>query len=355
MPWVASSERASKAARAMANPESTKASSVSSPTIPLNLAADLTTVPTRSLRRRSMSNLLRMGHCAPTVMQTLLDASDTEAEWLVKLTAGLPGGIGNTGAECGGVTAPLVIIGLRHARDPLHQGLPPFIDKGHDLLQRFASCHGTTLCREIRGTDRLPLRCVGAVRQAPELCAQTLSSDCAHVIPVASRDAYRRLYAHFVEKEFHCAHAVVQQVRHTKPVSQDMLDATAPFIGGTVLTGMTCSALTAGVMALGVALGEIERSRLRVLRMIGKMAAGGDAFADDVNKFNRTMNLGHQLATWFTGAFGSTQCRGITGCDFSRTVGVNQYIDTDRVARCQVIARQVAARVERMIGSALTR
>jgi hypothetical protein len=136
MPWVASSERVSNAARAAANPESSEASSVSSPTIPLNLAGKLTTVPTSTLLRRSMSNLLRMGHCAPTVMQTLLDASDTEAEWLVKLTAGLPGGIGNTGAECGGVTAPLVLIGLRHARDPMHDGLPPVIDKGHDLLQR---------------------------------------------------------------------------------------------------------------------------------------------------------------------------------------------------------------------------
>jgi hypothetical protein len=353
MPWVASFERASKAARAMANPESTKAASVSSPTIPLILAGNLATVSTSTLRRRSMSNLLRMGHCAPTVMQTLLDASDTEAEWLVRLTAGLPGGIGNIGAECGGVTAPLVLIGLRHARDPMHDGLPPVIDKGHDLLQRFAGCHGTTLCREIRGIDRLPLRCVGAVRQAPELCAQTLSSDCAHVIPAASRDAYRRLYAHFVKKQFHCAHAVLRRVRHTNPVSQDPLDATSPFIGGTVLTGMTCSALTAGVMALGVVVGEIERSRLRVLRMIGKMLVGGDAFADDVNKFNRTMNLGQQLAKWFTGAFGSTQCRAVTGCDFSTTDGVNEYIDTDGVARCQALASQVAARVERMIDTAV--
>jgi hypothetical protein len=313
----------------------------------------MTTVSTRSLRRRRLANLLRMGHCAPTVMQTLLDASDTEAAWLVKLTAGLPGGIGNTGAECGGVTAPLVLIGLRHARDPVHDGLPPVIDKGHDLLQRFAACRGTILCREIRGTDRLPLRCVGAVCHAPELCAQTLSSDCEHVIPAASRDAYRRLYAHFVAKEFHCAHAVLQQVRHTKLVSQDVLDATAPFIGGTILTGMTCSALTAGVMALGAALGEIEQSRLRVLRMIGTMAAGGDAFVDDLNAFNRTMNLGHQLAKWFTGAFGSTQCRNITGCDFSTPVGVNQYIDTDGVAQCQLISLQVAARVERMIDAAI--
>jgi hypothetical protein len=105
-------------------------------------------------------------------------------------------------------------------------------------------------------------------------------------------------------------------------------------------------------MVLGLAIGEIEGSRLRVLRMIGKMAAGSDAFADDVNKFNRTMNLGDRLAKWFTGTFGSTQCRGITGCDFSTTAGVNQYIDADGVARCQVIAQQVAARAERMIDSA---
>jgi protein-S-isoprenylcysteine O-methyltransferase Ste14 len=66
-------------------------------------------------------------------------------------------------------------------------------------------------------------------------------------------------------------------VSHIHPLSQDVLDATSPFIGGTVLTGMTRSALTAGVMALGVAVGAIARSRLRVLRMITTMAAGGHA------------------------------------------------------------------------------
>ena len=71
----------------MGNTSSTKTAPVPSPTIPLTLAGDLTTVSTRTLRRRSMSNLLRMGHCAPTVMQTLLDASDTEAEWLVIIDA----------------------------------------------------------------------------------------------------------------------------------------------------------------------------------------------------------------------------------------------------------------------------
>ena len=69
----------------------------------------------RMYRRRGLSNLLKMGHCAPTVMQTLLDLGNTKEEWLVRMCAGLPGGIGNTGFECGGITAPLIKFGLEHS------------------------------------------------------------------------------------------------------------------------------------------------------------------------------------------------------------------------------------------------
>jgi hypothetical protein len=112
-----------------------------------------------------------------------------------------------------------------------------------------------------------------------------------------------------------------------------------------VFTGMTCSALTAGVMALGLMHGEIEDSHLRVLRMIGKMAVRADAFADDVNAFNRTMNLGHRLARWFKGEFGSIQCRAITQCDFSTAEGVRRYIDEGQTARCSAMAGRVALKV----------
>ena len=112
----------------------------------------------RTLRRRSLANLSRMGHCAPTVMQTLVDASQPGATWLVKLVAGLPGGIGNTGGECGGLTAPLAFLGLRHAREPISDGLPAIVYKGHDLIQRFKACNSTVLCRRIRGDARHPRR-----------------------------------------------------------------------------------------------------------------------------------------------------------------------------------------------------
>ena len=187
-----------------------------------------------------MSNLLRMGHCAPTVMQTMLDASDGDAKWLVLLMAGLPGGIANTGRECGGLTAPLVQIGLRHGRDETEDGLPIVVDKGHDLLQRFTARCGTTQCREILGDARLPLRCVDVVREALAMCAQCIAASTAHAIAPNAREAYRELYAHWQQQGFHCADAVFAEL-DTAGAPDELADAVTAFIGGTVFTGMTCS------------------------------------------------------------------------------------------------------------------
>jgi hypothetical protein len=47
--------------------------------------------------------------------------------------AGMPGGIGNTGFECGGITSPLVILGLSHSQREMHAGLPRIFDLGYAL------------------------------------------------------------------------------------------------------------------------------------------------------------------------------------------------------------------------------
>lgn len=301
------------------------------------------------LRKRSVANLLRMGHCAPSVMQTVVDASAGEATWLVKLTAGLPGGIGNTRGECGGLTAPLVVIGLRHGRDEITDGIPVAVDKGHDLLRRFEAAHGTTQCGAILGDARLPLRCVGVVRQAPSMCAQCLAASAGDALPTPTREAYRELYAHWHKRGFHCADAVFDELAVTEAAPAELRDATTGFMGGTLFTGLTCSALTAGVMALGLARGRVENSRARVLRMIGTMAVGGNAFADELNAFNPVMNLGHKLAGWFRAEFGSTQCRELTGCDFASVDEVREYVANDRTACCERIAERVAARVADLV------
>jgi C_GCAxxG_C_C family probable redox protein len=308
--------------------------------------------PTRlgrtALRRRSLANVLREGHCAPTVMKTLLDATGADAAWLVKLVTGLPGGIGNTGNECGAVTAPLVVLGLRHAREPAVDGVPVVVSKGRALLHAFQASHGSCACRDLLVLGRLPLRCIGIVRGAPERAVEIDARDCAAALSPEERRACAALQAHLASEGFHCAHAVLREARGADAIEPDLLDATSAFAGGTAYAGLTCSALVAGVMLLGLARGAAEHPPSRILRVMGWMATGGRAFANGVEAVNGPMDDGHELAAWFAEEFGSTQCRKITGCDFSTEAGVRSYVDSDRVSRCGDIARAVAARVRDM-------
>lgn len=307
-----------------------------------------TTETTRRLERQSLVNLSKMGHCAPAIMQTLLDASETRCEWLIHLCAGLPGGIADTGEECGGITAPLVLLGLRYAHEPDRNGLPPVIEKGHDLIQRFTSQRRSSSCREIRGTSRVPLQCVQVVRSAPVQCAESVCHDCSASLSSEQQASYAQLHAYFELHGFHCAHDVFRALGGRVSEAAELRQATSAFVGGTVFTGRTCSALTAGVMALGLLAGRRENSRMRVARMMATMAVGGAAFADKLNEFSVVMNEGHRLAEWFVTRYGSSQCRALTGCDFSKHEGVERYVTDSCLTRCRAIAEGVAARVAQM-------
>ncbi len=303
-----------------------------------------------ALRRRALGNVLRAGHCAPTVMRTLLDAAGEEARWPVKLVSGLPGGIGNSGHECGAITASLVSLGLRHARDPDEDGVPVVVSKGRAVLREFEARHGSCACRDILVLRRLPLRCVNVVRLAPERCVEIDGRPCGDALSAEERRACASLHAHLAERGFHCAHAVIRAAGAGEAPA--LLDATAAFVGGTACAGLTCSALAAGVMLLGLEHGESEQSPGRVLRGMAAMAAGGRAFADDYRAVNGAMDEGHELVAWFRGELGSTQCRKLTGADFSTAAGVARYVESDGVSRCRGIARAVAGRVRSMLGSA---
>jgi hypothetical protein len=300
-------------------------------------------------RRRGFANLLKMGHCAPAVMRTILDLEDKKEEWLVRMTAGLPGGIGSSGYECGGITSPLIQFGLEHGLSTEHDGLPSVIRAGHDYDRRFRECHKGLLCKEILGDRRVPLPCIKVVCLAPELYRQTDCKNDSEAISGGTREAFLRLYAHLSANNFHCAHAVLKQMGGTIPVTRELLDGTSGFIGGTAFKGLTCSAFSAGLMAVGLELGEIETSHFRVFRMLAIMTAGGNAFADHLNKFNRLMNIGHRMANWFKEEFGSTLCREITQCEFSSLENVQRFIGKGSVTTCKIIAEKVARQAERII------
>jgi hypothetical protein len=179
-----------------------------------------------------------------------------------------------------------------------------------------------------------------------------LDGDLRDAIPAATRAGYSRLYSHLVESDFHCAQAVLTDLGCSPAENRELFDATSAFIGGTLFMGGTCSAFSAGVMAIGLRTGEIENSRLRVIRLLAIMTVGGDAFDDRLNKFNPSMNAGFRLSRWFANEYGSTQCRKITGCDFAAAKGVSDYVDRGGVARCRAIGCRVAEQVQLMLGEA---
>ncbi len=304
---------------------------------------------------RALWTLLGMGHCAPTIMSNILHVSGRKADWLVRLASGLPGGIGNTGGECGGITSPLMLLGLLHGLGSVQEGLPIVIDQSYNHIEEFRLRRDTLLCREIRGTPQRVLPCIRAIVYSGALCTDTLCHEVRHVIPAEAREAYGRLYAAFAERGFHCAQTVMRHLDRLLPPWQPVMDAGSAFIGGTSFAGMTCSALAAGVMALGLRTGEIETSPWRVLRMVVLLLTGGPAFHDRVNKFNGAMNRGGELAEWFTGQFGSTQCRTITRTDFSSRTDVEAYLQGDGIAGCQRVAESVAERVRVMLKEASAR
>ncbi len=297
----------------------------------------------------AMGTLLRMGHCAPTIMSSILAVSGHKADWPVRLVAGMPGGIGYTGGECGGITSPLMLLGLLHGLGNIEGGLPLVFDRGFEHIEGFRRRCGTVLCREIGGMPPRILPCIRTIVRSTALCAGTLCRKNRGDIPHEAREAYRRLFAAFTRCGFHCARTVLRQLDRLEPARPPLLAASSAFMGGTLFAGLTCSALTAGVMALGLGRGEIERSPWRVLRMLFLMLTGGRAFDDGVNKFNWAMNRGGELAAWFAAQFGSTQCRAITGADFSSTAEVEGYLQGNGIAKCRLIAQKVSDQVQLML------
>jgi hypothetical protein len=240
-------------------------------------------------------------------------------------------------------------MGLRYGLDEMDGGLPVIFERGHALCQHFVACHKTLQCKQIRGNDRFPKHCIRPVCLSPQLFLASTANHGQAAISPETREAYQRIYSHWIKEKFHCAKAVFDHLQYTTPEHRELFDAVSAFIGGTLCMGMTCSAFAAGVMAVGLRTGEIENSPPRVIRLLFRMTFGGNAFDEKINKFNRPMNAGYRLSKWFRQEFGSTQCRAITGCDFSSISGVSKYIENNYVTRCREIAAKVAEKVQETI------
>lgn len=311
-------------------------------------------VTRRNLQLKALRNVLRTGHCAPTVMRTLLEETrGAMDERMVVLTSGLPAGIADLRAECGAVTSAIVALGLEYGGDAGDGEIPRVITVGRRHMERFRGLHGAINCREIRKSEWNLLPCIRAICSSPEILMDLLDKNAEGVpsdIDSETASAYSGLLKAFRDGEFHCAHSVLRELDDVIEVDEKVLRACWGFLGGTLLQGLTCGALTAGVLAIGSRLGEIEDSHIRVLKMTGRMIVGADPMREDVNRFNRAINTSHRLALWFEDQFGSTKCHDILEASFSSRKGVNKYLSENGMDRCREITRSVAQGVRRALG-----
>jgi hypothetical protein len=74
----------------------------------------------------------------------------------------------------------------------------------------------------------------------------------------------------------------------------------------------------------------------------------GNAFDEEINESNRSLNRKYGLSRRFTGEFGSTQQEAITRSGSSTSMGGDSYIEGDGITKCMRIDDKPAVRVQTM-------
>jgi len=300
-------------------------------------------------RLRTLNNYLRMGHCAPTVMKTLLDINGIRDTSLVTYSGGLAGGIAGPGMECGVLTAPLMYMGFRNEN---LSGLPEqlkIISIAQSYINEFNRLNGSSVCINIRkgGMESCKEAVCSFYKPFIEAGSNPL------IFPDETLESYSLLLEAFYKRKFHCSHNVFNNLKDKTHITKELLDASWLFTGGISLLNRTCDALTAGVMAISSATAKIEKSYFRVARMNRLFREeNNEAMNNEINNFNKAINYSQELGLWFRKEFGSTTCYDICGLNFSRIKDAEQYISGNCMDRCERIAQKVAEKVN-AIGSGI--
>lgn len=154
--------------------------------------------------------------------------------------------------------------------------------------------------------------------------------------------AGRKAYEY--EKQYHCcSQATLKALQEVLSLENPFaLKAASTMCGGVALTGQTCGALSAGVMAIGM-----RRGRLN-------LEEGFEAVL-------RAMLPAHRLVRWFESEYGSAACREISGLELSEETlklmaadpdGALRALDPAMVEKCAQICRRTAEKVVEMLEAA---
>jgi len=295
---------------------------------------------------RAINNVRRMGHCAPSVMQTLLDSNNVQDDNMVLYAGAMSGGIAGSTMECGALTAPLMFIGFRNKNLTDISGKLDVITKAQSYINEFTAFNGSIICGRIRQGGFSA--CMKTIRNFDKPYSKAVRSPAP--LTDEAKESYSLLLKTFDDNKFHCAYNVLNDLDRKFLITKELLDASWVFIGGIAFLNLTCGALTAGVLALSSATAKIENSYSRVARMNRLLRnKNNEAMNEEINNFNRAINYSEELGTWFRSEFGSTACHEIWRFNFSVKKDVENYKSGRCVLQCAYIAKKVAQKVNMMI------
>jgi hypothetical protein len=295
---------------------------------------------------RTVNNMLRMGHCAPSIMQTLLKINGVHNTNMILYAGAMAGGIAGSDTECGGLTVPLMFIGFQNNNLVEISDKLDFISKAQSYVNEFSAFNGSSVCRTIRNGG-MPA-CRKAIYNFNKPFSKAVSNPAG--ISNEAKKSYSLLLKTFDDNKFHCVQSVLNNLDSNFLITKELLDSSWIFIGGIALLNRTCGALTAGVMALSAETAKIENSYSRVARM-NRLLRHKDnkAMNEDINNFNHAINCSDELGKWFQNEFGHTACFDIWGYDFSKIKDAESYISGQCMKQCNYIAEKVAQKVNTMV------
>jgi len=295
---------------------------------------------------RTVNNMLRMGHCAPAIMQTLLEINGIQNNNMVLYAGAMAGGIAGSDMECGGLTAPLMFLGFQNTNfDDISNKLD-LIRKAQSYVDEFNISNDSLICSRIRNKG------MPACRRTVYNFNKTFSKAIANPEEIFDEreESYSLMLKAFENNKFHCAQSVLNSLNSDFQVTEELLDSSWLFIGGIAMLNRTCGALTAGVMALSSATAKIENSYSRVARMNRLLRdESNEAMNEEINNFNLSINRGEELGRWFRDEFGHTACNDIWGYNFSKIKDAENYISGQCMKQCEYIAGKVVQKVTLMI------
>jgi hypothetical protein len=297
-----------------------------------------------SKRFTSFNNYMRIGHCAPSVMQTLLDINGIQNNNMVLYAGAMAGGIAGSSMECGGLTVPLMFISYQKINYSITEELD-LLNKAQSYVNEFASYNGSSICEKIRKGGMSA--CRKAACQFNKPFSKAISNSTG--LSDEAKESYLMLRKAFNDNKFHCAHSVLNNLNCNFIITKELIDASWIFIGGIALLNRTCGALAAGVMAISSINAKIENSYIRVARMNRLLRQNShEAMNDEINHFNRAIKLGEELGSWFRREFRSTTCYDICGYNFSKIKDSQNYISANCINRCAEITQKVSQKVIQM-------